>query len=707
MSSRSRHAFAWIVTIAIGTASGVASLGPQNLTWFAAGIATLLFSAVWLGIPRAAVAAALAFGIGVSGTLKNAASLAPVTSGESARLILYAAVWILAAVAVAWIARRTRVAAFLLATVLILVLMAARIRVTRMLDSVQLSSRYLTMRDGVKIAIDLYLPRHLESRKHPAILQQTRYFRGITYRWPFSIWMQGKPPLTRRLVENGYAYVTVDARGSGASFGWRPQEWSADEVTDGAQVVDWIVAQPWSNGKAGATGISYDGTAAEMLLRNRHPAVLAIAPRFSLIDAYADIAYPGGMYHNWFIDTWGAFNALLDRNRLQDNFTGLRHHAIAGVRRADEDRSGRMLAAAIGDHAKNYDISAFVSSTPFRDDEGSPGITLMSMSPVARFDLERQSGSAILNYSGWYDGAYQNAAIERFNSVPNPGSRLVIGAWDHGGRQNISPFNRDAPYDHDGELLRFFDHHLKAHDTRAEEKPVRYFTMGEERWKSADRWPPPAQRMVLYLRDGHLLAAEPPSDASASETLKVDYSATSGKSSRWNSYFNVAGVRIGYPDRATQDRKLVVYDSHPLERDVEITGHAQMKLFVSSSAADGNFIAYLEDVDATGRVVYITEGELRALHRKLCDGPPPYEMFGPCHTFSREDAQPLRPNEVAELRFALLPTSYLIRKGHRIRIALAGADRDHVTPAPGDSPTVRFHRDATHASAVDLPVVAR
>jgi len=62
------------------------------------------------------------------------------------------------------------------------------------------------------------------------------------------------------LNQQGYAELLVDARGSGASFGSRRIEWSPEEITDYGEIVDWMVEQPWSNGRVGAFGVSYDGT---------------------------------------------------------------------------------------------------------------------------------------------------------------------------------------------------------------------------------------------------------------------------------------------------------------------------------------------------------------------------------------------------------------------------------------------------------------
>ena len=124
-------------------------------------------------------------------------------------------------------------------------------------------SAYLTMRDGVKIAITVYRP--IDSKKqthHPTILHQTRYWRSIEYRWPLSMFKDETPRglmkiYAMRFLASGYVWVDVDVRGSGASFGSRPYAYSPKEIQDGAEIVDWIIQQPWSNGKVGALGISY------------------------------------------------------------------------------------------------------------------------------------------------------------------------------------------------------------------------------------------------------------------------------------------------------------------------------------------------------------------------------------------------------------------------------------------------------------------
>jgi len=140
---------------------------------------------------------------------------------------------------------------------------------------------------------------------------------------------------------------------------------------------------------------------------------------------------------------------------------------------------------------------------------------------------------------------------------------------------------------------------------------------------------------------------------------------------------------------------------------VEITGYPVVTLYVSSTAADGAFYVYLEDVDEKGRVIYATEGQLRALHRRLSTECPPYNMFVPYHSFKREDGQPLVPGEIAEVVFGLLPTSVLIKKGHRLRVAIAGHDKDTFARVPAEGiPVIDVQRNSLYASHIDLPVVS-
>lgn len=598
------------------------------------------------------------------------------------------------------------------------------------------SSRYLTMRDGVRIAVNVYLPAGLTSEgRLPTIIHQTRYYRAMELRQPWRTLVAGRPfhhmastaRSRRRFVGAGYAWVDLDVRGAGASYGARVCEWSPDEIRDGAEVVDWIVRQPWSNGKVGAMGISYDGAAAEFLLVTRHPAVCAVAPRFSPFDTYTDVAFPGGIHATWFTQTWGRYNESLDRNAPDEVAGRWVKLLVTGVQPVQGDHDRSLRAGAIAAHSGNYDVHQQALSLTFRDDVapsdpyhhdlgerlepiGTPGDDSGSInifSPHNYWKDVEASGAAVYSQSGWFDGAYAHSAIKRFLTLSTPGNRLLLGPWNHGGGWHVEPQSRatKSSFDHDGELLRFFDHHLGRGDTGiASEAHVHYFTMGEGRWKSADSWPPRAATVSYHLAPDRKLDLDSPENDTAADEYVVDRTASAGEHSRWRTQVTVdAAVR--YPDRSAEDEKLLTYTSDPLDRPVEVTGHPAVTLYVTSTARDGTFFVYLEDVDPRGRVGYVTEGQLRAIHRPLADAESPYRQMVPYRTFKRSDARPLAAGETAELVFDLLPTSYLFERGHRVRIAIAGADASHFAVLSGGPPTVGVHRSRLRPSRIDLPII--
>lgn len=604
---------------------------------------------------------------------------------------------------------------------------------------VAFSSRYLAMRDGVRIAVNVFVPeRSSTAMQLPTIVHQTRYYRSMELRLLLRALRGGKtfehiPPTVKsrkRFVANGYAWVDVDVRGSGASYGSRACEWSPDEIRDGAEIVDWIIRQPWSNGVVGALGTSYDGACAEFLLLNRHPAVRAIAPRFALFDAYTDIAFPGGIHAAWFTEAWGRYNDALDRNAPHEVAGRWVKALVTGVQPVDDDHDRSQRARAIAAHRGNYNVHEQAQTITFRDDvapsdpyhnesggdfhpvgnpiDESGSINLFSPHNYWR-DTEA-SGAAIYNYGGWFDGAYAHAAIKRFLTVSTAGSRLILGPWNHGGRWHIDPGHspRKSTFDHDGELLRFFDHHLKGGEGEfASERRVHYFTMGENRWKASDVWPPAADTRTYYLSDeGRLSRSQPSPETTAGDQYVVDRTAGTGVHSRWRTQVAI-GVAVRYPDRRQQDSRLLTYTSDPLDHAMEVTGHPVVDLFISSTADDGAVFVYLEDIDPRDRIAYVTEGQLRICHRRLGTGAPAYRQAVPYRTYTRADAQSLPKGEVAELTFDLLPTSYVFNVGHRIRVAVAGADASHFAAVPNGPSTLFVHRDQLRASRIDLPVVTR
>jgi hypothetical protein len=308
--------------------------------------------------------------------------------------------------------------------------------------------------------------------------------------------------------------------------------------------------------------------------------------------------------------------------------------------------------------------------------------------------------------SGWRDGAYPHSAVKRFRTVTAPGSRLLLGPFCHGGRLYASPARptRPAALDLDGELLSFFDLHLRGREDGIEaEAPVHYYTTGAEAWRATSQWPPPqVEPRPLYLAPGRELAWDRPA-REGGDDYAVDPGTGTGERSRWRALLGPF-IRADYPDRRQRDEKLLVYTSRPLEADLEVSGHPVATLHLTSSAPDATVFVYLEDVGPDGSVHYVTEGQLRALHRALSREAPPYAVVAPYHSFLRADAAPLAPGEVAELVIDLLPVSHRFLRGHAVRLAIAGADRDHFALPPDPRAGLRLHRGGALASRLDLPV---
>lgn len=180
-------------------------------------------------------------------------------------------------------------------------------------------SLYVTMRDGCRIALDCYLPQTAAGSppppaRVPTIVIFTPYYRRFVATDP----SVGVSPNCGRyrdfFVPHGYAVVVVDVRGTGASFGTRDALRSPKEREDYYEIAEWIVQQPWSDGRIGATGISYLGAAAVFLASTRHPAVKAIAPLFAVTDIYTDQLYVGGVLSTIWTSRYDELMVALDQD---------------------------------------------------------------------------------------------------------------------------------------------------------------------------------------------------------------------------------------------------------------------------------------------------------------------------------------------------------------------------------------------------------
>jgi putative CocE/NonD family hydrolase len=576
-------------------------------------------------------------------------------------------------------------------------------------------SRYLPMADGCRLALDVYVPAATATpapARFPTICVFTPYYRRFQLT-PGAAGTEPSPNVFKyrdMFVPRGYALVVVDVRGTGASFGTRDSFRSPQERADSREVADWIVAQPWSDGRIGATGISYLGAAADFLASTGHPAVKAIAPLFSVWDTYSDHYYPGGVLLTGLAETYDRLISALDKDRRETlrTFAYFADPNLAGPCPVDDDTDGSLCRAAVAEHRGNFHMPDFITEFRFKEEPlpYDQSFSSASFSPY-HYAHGIRPEVAVYSVSGWMDGAgYANGAIARHLTLPNPHRYLLLGPWDHGARVNVSPWRKQIEPEFPllAEVLRFFDEHLAGFDTGlSAEAPVHYFTLAEEAWHAAAQWPPLAERPAqFFLAGGNALAGQ--GGAAASDAYKVDFAFRTGAHTR---YERIAAIdnRDYYGDWQGRDAALLRYTSAPLEKDAELAGHVTAELWLAASEADAAVHVYLSEIEADGRERYVTEGVLRALHRKDAADTPAHRTKWPTHSFRRADAAPLVPGEPALLRIALLPVSWRLRKGSRLRLSIAGADADHFAQVPhGRPPTLTLHHGGAMASRLELPL---
>ncbi len=466
------------------------------------------------------------------------------------------------------------------------------------------------------------------------------------------------------------------------------------------------------------TGVSYDGNTAELLAASGDSAVKAVAPLYDDFDP--GTFTPGGVRVYGFQDAWFETNAGLDSNDfcrvVRSTGDGCFPAAwlYQGVKPVDGAEGSAMLAQAVAGHQKNISLPKLVAATPFDDDRGETGLGIADVSPHGYKKQIEAAKVPMMPWVGWNDGSTTMGAVGRFNTFSND-QHLVIGAYSHGGDHDTDPFKPVAAEPdpsskiQQSRQIKFFDCYLKDVPPPPAQCPagksITYYTMGAGTWKTTSVWPiVGTQLQRMYFGAGNSLSVNAPTSTNAVDRYTVDFSATTGKTNRWAT--QAGGPDVIYDNRKAQTLKSLTYLSPALTQAMEITGHPVVTLHLTSTQTDGAFHVYLEDVAPDGSVSYLTEGVLRGSRRKVSAGPPPYWQAGPYHSLKRADYMPMVPGEMTELSFALFPTSALIKLGHKIRISIAGADKDFYARVPenGD-PVWDVSLGNSAPSFIDLPVV--
>jgi len=591
-------------------------------------------------------------------------------------------------------------------------------------------SDYLTLSDGRKLAYDLILPTkkgNPASEPLPVLFKYTPYLRTFTIfdkdgrniiAGLFSLdwkeramlriryWLYDRghlmDPLFRTkwlkdMMKHGYAIIVVERPGTGASYGVPDMSFEPG-AKEGNEILDWIASQPWSNGNIGMYGDSFQAMIQFAIAGMENPHLKAIFPTSSPLDNYEALMYRGGVYNKAFATFFSWATSFLE----------------SVITPVDADKDGALLAQARKERSGGTlkeTSSVIFKQYPFRDSIMSDGSNLYEDRAALYPFIERINLSAIPIYmtTGWYD-LFTGDMFFWYNNLTIP-KRLIVRPLDH---SEIEENQYDL--DFAAEAHRWFDRWLKGiNNGIMDESPIHYYVMGapkKEAWQTTKQWPIEKQKLTrFYFREGKtgsitslndgFLATEAPTAQDAFDAYSVDYTTTSGKHSRWTA----VNWPRDYPDMSSNDKKALTFTTYPLDTDLEVTGHPVAHLWLSTDASDIDVFVYLEEVDSKNRSTYITEGNLRASHRKLSQAP--FNNMGlPYHSHYQSDWAQIRAGKPAELAFSLLPTSYRFHKGSRIRTTIVCADADNFdTPIIKPAPTLHLLRDMHHPSFIQLPVV--
>ncbi|HEY1889061.1 MAG TPA: CocE/NonD family hydrolase [Steroidobacteraceae bacterium] len=539
-------------------------------------------------------------------------------------------------------------------TTFLLLLLAASLARARGFESpspplygVTLERAAIPMRDGVTLAVTLYLPKGApHGARFPALLNYLPYRKEDDE-------AQEQYGLFSYFARRGFVGAAVDIRGFGDSGGAPPgREYSAQEQADGEQVIAWLAAQPWANGKVGMFGISWGGFNAIQLAMRNPPALKAIVAVAATEKLFKeDVHYIDGVAH---IDE---FELTMD---LGQGRSGAPDYSLA-----PEVIGPRM-------NSKPWSLTYLEHQ---RDDPfwHSPERPLSSIH-VPSFLI-----------GGLHDG-YRDSIPRMLTQVAAP-----VKAW-------IGPWNHAWPSDSDygplfewrQQAVRWFDYWLKGRDTGvlADPKLTIYlqhaYPPGPQDqtvpgvWRAYDAWPPKGMRQErLFLQPDHALRHA----ASESGQDELRYVASAGAE---NGIFWWGDL---HPDMRSFDAYSFVYDTQPLPDDIAIIGFPHVTIQGSATAPLADWVARLEDVAPDGRVTLVTGADLDGAQRNSMSAP-----------------TPLTPGKAERFSFDLHLASYVFPKGHRIRLALANAMWPTLWPTPYPMDTT-VTLGGRQASWLDLPQV--
>lgn len=497
----------------------------------------------------------------------------------------------------------------------------------------------MPMRDGVRLAADIYLPEC--TQPVPTVLIRTPYGKETGASAYF------------RFVQRGYAVVIQDVRGRESSEGeWLPMYY---EVEDGDDTLTWIAAQPWSDKHVGMTGGSYLGYVQWAAAASENPYLKAMLSSVCAGSPFIDIPRRGGCFNSGML-AWAflvsgqrANPQLMERDDWDE---------VLNIRPLKE-----LAPKALGyripflqkwfDH---MDYDRLWQKGNWKERTGSHRVPALIM-------------------SGWFDdnGMGTTEALELYHDYQE--KKVILGPWMHSGNANydINGFSLGTNalrYDMDLVCLDWLEHYLKGVENGVNHTPaVEYYTMGTNQWKTADNWPVPGTAELSLYLDGGCENAAAANLGILSDRAPLHPSSDSYLYHPEDPAVHLVDMsenELEVPADYSQEEQrpdILCYSTPVLTRDLTITGDATAELYLSSDCEDTDLVVRITDVDEEGRSMKLADGVISVRYRNQFE----YPEF-------------MEPGQIYPVKIRTTKLSHTFLKGHRLRITVTSSAMNFIFP---------------------------
>jgi putative CocE/NonD family hydrolase len=550
----------------------------------------------------------------------------------------------------------------------------------------------IPMRDKVELSADVWMPA--AEGRYPTILLRTPYLKTIE---PPQVYKWGE-----FYANHGYVLVVQDVRGRGDSGG--TYDFFFPEGKDGYDTVEWIAAQPWSNGRVGMMGGSYLATAGWLAAREHPPHLVCIASTAAPGRWFEHEPYPGGAFGlrfmlRWFFGTSGHISQFPNGGGLNWDEAYL-HRPLLTM----DDSIGRSMPifkevlrrSTLDDYWKRIDFTA---------------------------DDFRKINLPVLHITGWFD-AFQSGALSYWNGMEanSPAAAnqyLLVGPWTHGDsiygpdkKVGEMEFSDDAIVDLQQLHLAFFDHFLKQTTASFNFPRARIYVTGVNKWIDEPAYPLPQYKFrSLYfhsagkantLNGDGALSWQAPADE-AHDTYIFD-PRNPVPSELKGGNVGLGNLGLGADHREIERRNdVLVYTGETLSSPLEVIGPVSVSLYAASSARDTDFTAKILDVYPDGRVLKLGSTAAGIIRARYRNGPYRLEL--------------LVPNKVELYQIKLFDIAHVFLPGHKVRIEISSSSYPFISPNPNTGNPVAtdtewrsaeqaIYHDSPRASFVSLPTIS-